>query len=109
MHNIVVDRDVRDIYAECVTHSTGFNENVKMFSKLSGAHDVELFIQRQKLLRQKIINVPDHLTNRNIVIYFDDLILDFEKTKAQLLNFMGIEFASSFGSGNFQIEHSKKI
>ena len=107
LYNIIVDRDVRDIYADSVTHLDGYNNNVEKFSRISGAFDVDLFIKRQRLLRRRFDHVPSDLLKRNKVIYFDDLILNFDETKEQILTFLGVDDVTD-GVQSFQIEKSLK-
>lgn len=106
--NIVVDRDVRDIYADSVSHSPGFNDNVEKFSKITGAYDVEVFITRQRMLRETVINVSPDVASRNMTVYFEDLIYDVEATRKRLLAFIGLDAESQILGSRFDNKKSAK-
>lgn len=58
IRSIVVDRDVRDIYMTATSHSEGFNDSVALYSRILGAFDIDIFITRQKILRNKTRYAP---------------------------------------------------
>jgi hypothetical protein len=85
--SIVVDRDVRDIYITGSTHSDGFNDMVPLYSKIIGAFDIDIFIQRQNILRNK----TNYNKNQNVLrIQFEDLILNYETTVNKVFDFLEI-------------------
>lgn len=87
IRSIVIDRDVRDIYMTGATYSEGFNDQVDMYSRISGAFDVDVFIKRQKILREKTDYAPHPQVLR---VQFEDLILEYEKTKKIIMAFLDL-------------------
>ncbi|MBF0097956.1 MAG: sulfotransferase domain-containing protein [Magnetococcales bacterium] len=85
--SIVVDRDVRDIYMTASTYSHGFNDMPGIYGKISGAHDHEIFVRRQKAMR-RLGRDPHHDV---LYLYFEDLVEDYQTTVCKILNFIGLE------------------
>ena len=86
--SIVIDRDVRDIYMTGITHSDGFNDNVKLYSKILGSFDIDIFIQRQELLRRN----TDYSECKNILrLRFEDLVCDYDGTLKKIVEFLDID------------------
>ena len=85
--SIVIDRDVRDIYMTGITHSNGFNDNVKLYSKILGSFDIDIFIKRQELLRRN----TDYTECENVLrLRFEDLVYDYDFTLRKILEFLDI-------------------
>lgn len=83
---IIVDRDPRDIYATAISAQTGFNENIKMNSRIAGAHDLDVFISRYLTYRSNI----DETNKLVLRLNFKDLILDYESSLKKICDFTGI-------------------
>lgn len=84
---IVVDRDVRDIYMTASTYSHGFNDMPRIYGTISGVHDHEIFVHRQKALRRL-----GHDTHDNVLyLYFENLVEDYHATVRKILYFIGLE------------------
>jgi hypothetical protein len=85
--SIVIDRDVRDIYMTSIVQSHGFNDMVQLYSKIIGAFDINIFIKRQRILR----NNTNYSESKNILrIFFEDAVLDYERTCTQIHQFLDI-------------------
>jgi hypothetical protein len=85
--SIVVDRDIRDIYITALSPSKGFNDDVSMYSKITGACDIDLFIARQRLAREK----TNYTYHQNILRFqFEMLALDYENSCIKVREFLGI-------------------
>ncbi len=82
---IIIDRDPRDLYL-----STCFNN---WFSKtqglFSGSEDIKNYVYRYRTLRERsAVNCPN-LDSRILMIYFEDLVLDYDKTRCKIYKFLG--------------------
>lgn len=86
---IVVDRDPRDIYATAITSQVGFNDNLQLYRRIAGAHDIEVFIKRYLTYRRNI----DLDDSRVLRLNFRDLVLDYEKSLQIICDFTGLEAA----------------
>lgn len=85
--SIVVDRDVRDIYMTSIAPSVGFNDMVPLYSRIIGAFDVGVFINRQRILRKK----TNYSCNDNVLrIQFEDTVLDFDNICSRIQRFLNI-------------------
>ena len=85
--SIVVDRDPRDIYMTASTYSLGFNDAVPIYSRISGAFDIDLFIKRQRILRDK----TDYSSNDNVLrIRFEDLVFNYSEICKIIYKFLEI-------------------
>ncbi|MDP2573123.1 hypothetical protein Q8W40_13110 [Vibrio penaeicida] len=84
---IIIDRDIRDIYANCVRHVIGYNDDVEIFKKISGATDIEKFIERQRIMRIK----NNTKSNKVLRIKFEDLVYDYENTLQNIMIFLNLE------------------
>jgi len=85
--SIVVDRDVRDIYMTATSYSHGFNDFVPMYSRILGAFDVNLFINRQAVLRNRTnFDCNEHIMR----ICFEDLVFKYENSCDSIRKFLGI-------------------
>lgn len=88
---IIIDRDVRDIYVNCIKHNNGYNDDVEIFKKISGASKIESFIERQRIMR--IASCEQN--NDNILrIRFEDLVYNYEITLRVIIEFLNLEPAS---------------
>jgi hypothetical protein len=83
---IVVDRDPRDIYATAITSQVGFNDNLQLYRRIAGAHDLEVYIKRYLTYRRNI-KLDD---NRVLRLNFRDLVLDYDKTLQKICDFTGL-------------------
>ena len=90
---IIVQRDPRDIYASIFVKSDVFipKYEKKHFWKMKGSFlntdNIQNFIERQKLQFSKIKStVDDH---RILRLRFEDIVLKYEETIANILNFLG--------------------
>ncbi|WP_421285738.1 hypothetical protein [Aeromonas veronii] len=88
---IIIDRDVRDIYVNCIKHADGYNDNVEVFKKISGANNIDSFIERQRIMRIKNGN-KNH--DRVLRIRFEDLVYNYEDTLTVIIDFLNLEPAS---------------
>jgi hypothetical protein len=86
--SIVIDRDVRDIYLTGVTYSKGFNDNVPMYSKISGAFDIDIFVLRQEILQK---NTKHQESEGVLRIMFEDLVLNYKSTVEKIMEFLEID------------------
>lgn len=94
---IIVDRDIRDIYTSSWTFSEGFNDNIPVFSKIIGAFDVDIFMKRQKLLRQKAKQ-----THKQILrLRFEDLVFSYEESIEEIKSFLGLSTEEHFKKGHY--------
>ena len=85
--SIAVDRDIRDIYMTSVVHSDGLNDNVELYSKIIGSFDIDIFIKRQKILRENT-NYENHA---NILrMKYEDLVLNYDLQAGLIRNFLKI-------------------
>lgn len=78
---IIVDRDPRDIYCDLV-------ELEKLIGKdIAQSHDAMKYVKWHKKYREN-----SHIQNENILrIQFEDLILKYDETIEQILNFLEID------------------
>jgi hypothetical protein len=84
---IVIDRDPRDIYLNVISIAGGSGFDNEFYKRIAGATSVDLFISRYKLYRSMI-----KPSGKNILrIMFEDLIDNYETTKARVLDFLQIE------------------
>lgn len=86
---IIIDRDVRDIYVTSRIYSHGLNDDVKTYSKIIGAHNIDSFIRRQRVLREMTRYSADDA--RVLRVRYEDLVLDYERTVANIFNFLKID------------------
>ena len=86
--SIVVDRDVRDVFMTAVKPSKGFNDNVAVYSRISGAFNVEVFIARQKILRARTVQTVDPRIMR---VRFEDLVLKYDQTCSLVTEHLGLD------------------
>jgi hypothetical protein len=97
-YSITVLRDPRDIYASLHTDNV-FKRDFEKFDKsfnfyylneqrkgFLGANDISTFIERQKASRSNLLDHP-----RNLIINFEDLIEDYDKTVTRVFNFLGLK------------------
>ena len=87
IHSIVVDRDVRDIYMTSLIHSDGFNDKVPVYSRITGAFNIDTFIKRQKILRSKTNYTHN---DRVLRVQFEDLVVNYENTVKKIILFLDI-------------------
>jgi hypothetical protein len=87
---IVVDRDPRDIYATAITTQAGFNDNLPMYRRIAGAHDVEVFIRRHGAYRRACAPPHPHLLR----LTFESLIDRYEETSAEIRTFLELPVSS---------------
>jgi hypothetical protein len=83
---IVVDRDPRDIYATAITSQVGFNDNLQLYRRIAGAHDLEVFIKRYLTYRRNI-KLGD---SRVLRLNFRDLVLDYDQSLQKICDFTGL-------------------
>lgn len=107
MKSIVVDRDVRDIYLTSINYSHGFNDNVALYSKIAGASDIDVFIQRQKILRNenRDYNLQE---NRLLRIRFENLVNNYDSTVYNLYQFLDVNEDQHSKYSVFKPEESAK-
>lgn len=85
--SVVVDRDPRDIYATAIATHPGFNDNLKLFRRVAGAHDVDVFIKRYKIYRSNI-----NLTSNKVLrLNLRDIISNYEDELDRLCRFLEID------------------
>lgn len=84
---IVVDRDPRDIFAVANQFSHGFNDQVELYRKIAGAHDVDVFINRIKTYRRQTLPDDSAMVLR---LNFEELVLNYEETAARIYSFLGV-------------------
>jgi hypothetical protein len=95
-YSIIVDRDPRDIYTSIVkseiTFIPEFETDEGLFSKaymdqlkgdMLGIEDIQSFITRQRLYREKMLFEKDH--TRIIYVWYEDLVLNYEDTVQEIL------------------------
>ncbi|MEO5346350.1 MAG: sulfotransferase [Magnetococcus sp. YQC-9] len=103
---IVVDRDVRDIYMTGSHYSVGFNDRVALYSRIIGAFDIDIFIKRQKILRNRT-QYGHH--PRVLRIRFEDLVERHEETLERILAFLDMDRSAHIRPGlAFQPASSQK-
>lgn len=85
---IVVDRDPRDMYVTSLTYSEGFNDHPEVYSRIAGATNVDFFIRRYAIHREK--------TNRNLDpegrvlrLRFEELVKDYDQVLSRVYDFLG--------------------
>jgi hypothetical protein len=83
---IVVDRDPRDIYATAITSQVGFNDNLQLYRRIAGAHDLEVYIKRYLTYRRNI-KLDD---SRVLRLNFRDLVLDYDQSVQKICDFAGL-------------------
>ena len=87
---IVVNRDVRDIYMTANSYSQEFNDQVSMYKRISGAHDINIFIQKQKAM-----HYPNAQSTLNTLsINFEDLVENYETSISLLIKFLDLSKSS---------------
>lgn len=83
--SIAVDRDPRDIYASAHLISMGKMDRLNRYLNIPAAHNVDTFIQRQKIYQRHIVN------NENVLrLKYEDLVHDYDHAKFRLFNFLNI-------------------
>ncbi len=87
---IIIDRDIRDIYTNCIKHVSGYNDDVEVFKKISGANNVETFIERQRIMRVK----NNKKSTKVLRVKFEDLVYDYEETLQKIMSFLNLEASS---------------
>ena len=88
---IVVDRDPRDQYVDLI------NSNMLIGADIKKTHDVDKFINWFLPYRK---NQEEIKKMRNVkFIYFEKLILDYEKTSNDIMNFLGLEESQHIAKG----------
>lgn len=85
---IVVDRDPRDIFTVANQFSRGFNDQVKLYRNIAGAHDVDIFINRIKVYRSQILPTS---SSRILRLNFEDLVLKYDETASRIYSFLGVD------------------
>ncbi|MFB2777584.1 hypothetical protein ACE017_00250 [Shewanella mangrovisoli] len=85
---IIIDRDVRDIYVNCIKHNNGYNDNVEIFKKISGASKIDSFIERQRIMR---ITSGEKSCEKILRIRFEDLVYNYESTLRVIMDFLGLD------------------
>jgi hypothetical protein len=83
---IVVDRDPRDIYATAITSQVGFNDNLQLYRRIAGAHDLDVYIKRYLTYRRNI-NLDD---SRVLRLDFRDLVLEYDRSLQKICDFAGL-------------------
>lgn len=107
LHSVVVDRDVRDIYANAVTFSSGFNDNVEYYRRIAGADNIENFIARQKLIRQSL-PYNDSFETKSVKVQFEDLVLNYNDERQSLIDVFQLNGDSQVKFSKFNPEVSNK-
>ena len=88
---IVVDRDPRDQYVDLI------NSNMLIGADIKKTHDVDKFINWFLPYRK---NQEEIKKMRNVkFIYFEKLILDYEKTSNDIMNFLGLDESQHIAKG----------
>lgn len=77
---IIIDRDPRDMYCDEILWGEKFDSNYR--TKEAAMN----YVKRQKALRDNIV-----LDSDIIKVRFEDLILDYENTVSQVLNFLNLD------------------
>ena len=85
---IIVDRDPRDIYVTSLTYSKGFNDYPDVYSKISGAFNVECFIERSAVRREKT-NVAQDPIGKVLRLRFEELVTKYERVLPRIYEFLG--------------------
>jgi hypothetical protein len=80
---IIVDRDPRDIFMTANQFSKGYNNNLEVYKRISGAHNIDFFIDKQIKMRQSLDKSENILR-----INFEDLVLDYENTLITIMKFL---------------------
>lgn len=108
-YSIIVDRDPRDIYASQINPEDNFipifelkSGIYKMKKKMTNFDNLYGFIERYKILHE---NINDIKNSRILRIQFEEFILDHEKTKEKINNFLNFEINNK---SSFNINNSKK-
>jgi hypothetical protein len=99
---IIVDRDPRDIYASVMgldeTFLPHFETDEGLFTAdylqqlkedMLGADDIQSFIKRQRLYREKMQIEKDN--PRVVYVNYEDLVLNYEETVQEILSKVGID------------------
>jgi hypothetical protein len=104
--SIIVDRDIRDIYMTATTYSKGFNDTVSLYSKIIGAFDIQIFIARQKILREK----TNYQNQAGVLrINFENLVNNYDETCGQIRQFLGTSASDHINKMKyFNPEESRK-
>ncbi len=84
---IIVDRDPRDIYLAVQKSDYFVGKDHQAFSAVD---ELDKFVNRYRLLRERSLKVPKNSTNR-LKIHFEELVLDYEKTLSTLYYFLDID------------------
>lgn len=91
---ILVDRDPRDIFATSNMFSNGFNDQIELYQKIAGAHDVDTFIERIRVYRA---NTSAINSKRVLRINFENLVQEYEATTNKIFQFLEIDPANHVG------------
>ena len=83
---IVVDRDPRDIFATAISYQKGYNADPKFYSRVAGAHDIDIFIQRYLTYRRNI----NFESTSVLRLDFEELILNYEQEIIKVYEFLDI-------------------
>ncbi|MHB1116091.1 sulfotransferase [Sideroxydans sp.] len=83
---IVVDRDPRDIYATAITSQVGFNDNLQLYRRIAGAHDLDVYIKRYLTYRQN----TESDESRVLRLDFRDLVLNYDESLRKICEFTGL-------------------
>ena len=99
--SVIVDRDPRDIYAsvsafenshipefELETYDNNKKEIRKHLIDFLGLTDINTFIARQRVYREKMRN--DNIGKNIICIHYEDMVLDYANTVQQIFDAVGI-------------------
>lgn len=84
---IVIDRDPRDIYATAITSQVGFNDNLQLYRRIAGAHDLDVYIKRYLTYRRNI-ELND---SRVLRLDFRDLVMNYDESLHRVCAFAGLE------------------
>jgi len=97
---IIVKRDPRDMYTTACNHS-------QLYSKMSHGNKVENFIKRFEIQERNTDKTP----HEDIMfLQYEDLILNYDKTKDEIFEFLGIDESMHTKKGEFfKPEESKKF
>lgn len=85
---IVVDRDPRDIYATAQVITPGLPDRLNRYLNICAGHDIDLFIKRFNIYRSNVRLHQDVLRIR-----YEDIVLDYERTTRQILDFLEVDVA----------------
>lgn len=97
---IVADRDPRDIYMTSISYSEGFNDQVDLYKQISGAHDIDVFIERFRMYRRNVRKDTDP-PGRVLRLRFEDLIYNYDSTLNRIYEFLGESQATHIRKGEF--------